>query len=130
MEIRIIIAGSRTFNDYDKLKAAVSDVIVRLKKQIDDIVEIKIVSGRARGTDRLGERYGNEHGYRVVEFVPDWDGLGKKAGYIRNVHMAEYSVEDGNQGVLIAFWDGESRGTMHMINIAKKYGLDVHVVEV
>lgn len=130
MEIRMIIAGSRTFNDYNKLEVAVSDVIGGLKNQIGNPIQIKIVSGKARGADRLGERYAREYGYEVVEFIPDWAGLGKKAGYIRNVNMAEYASEDENRGVLIAFWDGESRGTMHMINIARRYSLQVYVVEV
>lgn len=128
MELRIIIAGSRTFNDYIKLEASVSEVIDNIKH--DDDTEIKIISGGARGADRLGAKYGHEYSYRVVEFLPDWDNLGKKAGYIRNVQMAEYAVEDDNKGVLIAFWDGESKGTMHMINIAKRYGLDVYVIGV
>ena len=130
VNIKIIIAGSRGFTDYTKLKAAVFDIVENIKRDGDSPVDITIVSGGARGADRLGERYGHEYGYKVVQFIPDWDTLGKKAGYLRNVSMAEYASRDCDKGVLIAFWDGDSAGTGHMINIAKRNGLEVHVVEV
>ena len=88
----------------------------------------RIISGGARGADTLGERFANEMGLEIFRFIPDWDGLGKRAGYVRNAEMAKFAVEDGNYGVLIAFWDGQSRGTKHMIDLAKRYGLEVHVV--
>jgi hypothetical protein len=69
----------------------------------------------------LGERYANEKGYRVKRFIPDWDGLGKKAGYLRNEQMAKYA------DALIAFWDGNSKGTKHMIDLGNKYGLKVKI---
>lgn len=65
----------------------------------------------------------------VVKFPADWDRYGKRGGYIRNEEMAKYSVKDNNYGMLIAFWDGESRGTKHMINLANKHGVEVHVVK-
>lgn len=54
---------------------------------------------------------------------------GKSAGYRRNVEMAKFAIEDQNKGLLIAFWDGKSRGTKWMIDIAKRYDLDVEVVQ-
>ena len=41
--------------------------------------------------------------------------------------MAKYASED-KQGALIAFWDNESRGTKHMIDLAEKYNLHTRVV--
>lgn len=81
-----------------------------------------------RGADTLGERFAKEFGLEVKRFIPDWDSLGKRAGYVRNAEMAKYSVEDGNDGMLIAFWDGKSKGTKHMIDLANQYKLEVHVV--
>ena len=43
--------------------------------------------------------------------------------------MAQIASEEDCYGVLIAFWDGESKGTKHMINLAEKYGLEVHVIK-
>ncbi len=73
----------------------------------------------ARGADRLGERYAKERGYPVRLFPADWEKFGKSAGYRRNAEMAKYA--DG----LIAFWDGRSAGTGHMIYLAKKNAIKV-----
>ena len=124
-ELRIIIAGSRDFNDYELLKKSAIEIITK-KTMLPDLT--RIISGGARGADTLGERFANEMGLEISRFIPDWDGLGKRAGYARNAEMAKFAVEDGNYGVLIAFWDGQSRGTKHMIDLANKYGLEVHVV--
>lgn len=113
MRFKVIIAGGRDFNDYNKLRE-VCDYY--FKNQID----IEIVSGCARGADSLAIQYAKERGYQVKKFPANWD-LGKQAGYLRNVEMGEYA------DALIAFWDGESRGTKHMIDIANNLGLKVRV---
>lgn len=112
---RVIVAGGRDFNNYEALASSLD----HLFKHIND--EIQIVCGLARGTDRLGERYAKKNGYKVVYFEPNWAEYGKSAGFKRNVEMAEYA------DALVAFWDGKSRGTKHMIDIAKEKGLDVRV---
>ena len=124
-ELRVIIAGSRDFSDYELLKKSAIEIITK-KTMLLDLT--RIVSGGARGADILGERFANEMGLEISRFIPDWDGLGKRAGYVRNAEMAKFAVEDDSYGVLIAFWDGKSRGTKHMIDLAKRYGLEVHVV--
>ena len=126
-EIRIIIAGSRDFNDYKLLKTSMRDILKNTS--LEGVNKIKIISGTARGADQLGERFAKQFKLEVVKFPADWDRFGKSAGYIRNEEMAKYSVKENNYGMLVAFWDGESRGTKHMINLAKKHGLDVHVIK-
>ncbi len=113
--MKVIIAGGRNFNDYNKLRESCDNILVNQK-------DVEIVSGTAAGADTLGERYAQEKGYEVKKFPAQWDLYGKSAGYKRNQQMAEYA--DG----LIAFWDGKSRGTKHMIDIANKMGLKVRVV--
>lgn len=115
---RLIVAGSRDFNNYELLKQK-CDCLLSRKQQTHSII---IVSGTARGADRLGERYASERGYRVERFPADWQHDGKAAGFIRNARMAE--VADA----LIAFWDGRSHGTEHMIDLARKHELQVRVV--
>lgn len=116
---RIIIAGGRDFNDYNLLKEKVDNLISEKRKTH----QIYIVSGKARGADSLGEKYANENGLNIVEFPADWDKFGKSAGYKRNVEMAE------NADALIAFWDGDSRGTKHMIDIAKEKNLPTRIIK-
>lgn len=127
-ELRVIIAGSRDFDDFSKLMNSCIDILSDITNKNDDLDKIRIVSGTARGADLLGEQYAKVAGYEVSRFPADWDGLGKRAGYVRNAEMAKYAMADGNYGVLIAFWDGKSKGTKHMIDLAEKKGLKVHIV--
>ena len=113
--MRIIIAGGRDFNNYDLLKERVN---VFCKKA--DITEI--VCGEAKGADSLGRRFAEENNIPVTSFKPNWQDLGKKAGILRNIEMGNYGTH------LIAFWDGKSRGTNHMINYMKEVGKPFRVV--
>lgn len=134
--LRIIIAGGRDFNDYEYLNKSVTEILFDLgyRNVVTGITRenvkkmIEFVSGAARGADSLGEKYAKECGYTVKRFPADWNTYGKRAGYIRNEQMAKYAMRDNSYGVLIAFWDGKSRGTKHMIDLANKHGLEVHVV--
>lgn len=128
MELRVIIAGSRDFNDFAKLKRECSELI-SAKTKIVEVEAIQIICGGARGADRLGEEFAKTYSYKAKRFLANWDKYGKSAGYIRNTEMAKYASEGGNVGMLIAFWDGNSRGTKHMIDLAKRYGLDAHVIK-
>jgi hypothetical protein len=113
--MKIIIAGSRNFNDYNLLKSSCDNLLTQF-------TNIEIVSGTARGADKLGERYAREKGYSIKQFPANWDKFGKSAGYIRNDEMAQYA------DMLIAFWDGTSKGTKHMIDLANKRGIKVEIV--
>lgn len=129
-ECRIIIAGGRDFDDYELLRKSVNHVITKLLKY--DVVfspyDIVIVSGCAKGADLLAERFANEYRHRLALFPADWERYGTSAGPIRNAEMAKYAVSDDCYGVLVAFWDGESKGTKNMIDTARKRGLEVNVV--
>mgnify|MGYP001057317691 CR=1 FL=1 len=129
-ELRIIVAGSRDFKDYQLLSDKIMEYLTYMDETdiIENTSQVKFISGAARGADALGEQFAYTRGYDVVRFPADWGGLGRKSGYVRNAKMAEYAMADGNYGVLIAFWDGKSKGTKHMIDLAKKSGLDVHIV--
>lgn len=113
--MRVIIAGGRNFNDYILLSQKCDKAFSLLNK-------VEIVSGTANGADKLGERYANEKGHPIKRFPANWDKYGKSAGYRRNEDMAKYA------DALIAFWDGESRGTKHMIDLAKIHHLKVKVI--
>ena len=114
---KVIIAGGRNFGKYDLMKKWCDHYLSKQKK------DIEIVSGTARGADQLGEKYAQEKGYSIKRFPADWLGNDKSAGYIRNKQMAEYA------DALIAFWDKKSKGTKHMIDLARKEGLQVKVVK-
>lgn len=71
----------------------------------------------------MGERYARERGFQLRRFPADWEQYGKSAGHIRNAKMAD------NADALIAFWDGESKGTKNMIDNARRKGLAVRVIQ-
>lgn len=112
--MKYIIAGGRDFDQFDLMCETCEKIIA-------GDPDVEIVSGAAVGADKLGEQYAKLKEYRVKQFPADWS-LGRKAGPLRNIEMSKYG------DVLIAFWDGESRGTKHMITIAKERDLDVHVI--
>lgn len=117
-EFRLIVAGSRSFSDYPLLKQTLD----WLGNEIYAAESVSIVSGMARGADLLGYHYAKEHNIKCYKFPANWEGLGKRAGFIRNMEMAKFS------NALVVFWDGESRGTEHMINTMKQLGKPVHIV--
>ena len=114
---KVIIAGGRHFSDYQFLKETCDSLL----DELDETIEI--VSGTARGADKLGEKYAREKNYQIHRFVAQWDKFGKSAGYRRNAEMADFA------DMLIAFWDGESKGTSHMIDLANAKNLGVVVMK-
>ncbi len=115
-----IVVGSRSFNDYDFLCQKLDHILKNQKK-------ICIISGGAAGADSLAKKYALEKNYIFKEFPANWKLYGNMAGLIRNRKMCEYALSQGKCG-MIAFWDGQSKGTMHDINLAKEYDIDNRVI--
>lgn len=116
---RLIIAGSRTFNNYELLK---EKVLFFLQNKLNFREQIIILSGRANGSDKLGEKFAFEHNFNVELYPADWDNKGKSAGYIRNIEMIN------NADAAIVFWDGKSKGTEHLIKNCKKRNIPIRIV--
>ncbi len=81
----------------------------------------EVVSGGAIGVDRDGEYYAKVNQLPCTRFIPKWDELGKRAGFVRNQEMANYA------DALVAIWDGKSKGTEHMISCMKKLNKPTYV---
>jgi len=122
VNLRIIVAGCRSFNDYDYVKEKIDEVISKY-----DCDYIEIITGGAKGADLLGNRYARENNIKLTIYHAQWTNYGKSAGFIRNTQMAQWAKEDGHKGVLIAFWDGKSRGTSHMVGIAKSKRIKTYI---
>lgn len=110
--MKTIIAGSRTISDY----AVIVDAVKASGFEITEVI-----SGSAQGVDRLGETYAQKNNLALKRFPAEWDKYGKSAGYRRNEQMAEHAE------ALIAIWDGKSKGTKHMIDIATRKNLKVYI---
>jgi hypothetical protein len=105
--MKLAIIGSRSFTNIELAE----QVFVSFFPQ--DRVSL-IVSGGAKGADLIGKELAKKHSIELLEFLPDWHGLGKSAGFIRNRKIVESS------DMVLAFHDGTSRGTQNSLDIAKQ----------
>ena len=108
--MRVAIVGSRSFNNFYVLENNINSVI--------DSNDISlIISG--------GERYANKYNIETLIFKPEYDKYGRKAPLIRNKTIVE------NCDIFIAFPTSDSRGTRHVINIAKNLlqPCNIHIYE-
>jgi hypothetical protein len=117
MLMRVIVAGGRDFEDYQLLKRTACKLLTKYHPE-----EVTIISGCAMGADSLGEELARDMGYGVRAHPANWERYGKSAGYRRNAEMADVATH------LLAFWDGKSKGTKHMIDLATKKGLTIKIV--
>lgn len=102
------VVGCQTITDYEAFKVVMSRVM-----QLSEWCFQTIVTGGSKGVDTMAERIAKESGLAVIVHKPDWKAYGKGAGIKRN----EYIVADSD--LVIAFWDGESKGTKNSIERAK-----------
>lgn len=118
---RVIVAGSRTITDRDFVWRKIEATTRRLWGRSG----FEIVSGLAAGPDTLAVQWAEHAGFAgsVVRFPAEWNRYGRSAGPIRNTQMSWYGTH------LLAFWDGKSSGTRHMIETAQRDGLRVRVIE-
>jgi len=113
--MRVLVCGSRHFNDYELLEDVLKQYDIR-----------RIIHGAARGADSMAARYGEEHGITVEAYPANWAEHGGAAGPIRNVAM----LKGGNPDMVVAFLAPNSKGTKHMIEISQKAGIPVEIVNI
>lgn len=132
--MRVLVCGSRTFNNYAKLCNVLDDL------NLDEKQPITIIGGEARGADTLGKRYAEECGYNYEGYPAQWNTYGKRAGPIRNRQM----LVEGKPDLVVAFLgpvavqefnyglsDSKySPGTKDMINQSKEADVPVKVIEI
>lgn len=109
--MKVAVIGSRSFNDYKKLKSVLSEFDISL-----------IVSGGAKGADKLAEKYAKENNIPTSIHLPNYDEFGKFAPLVRNNNIIEEAES------VIAFWDGVSLGTKYTIDIAIKADKNLTVI--
>ena len=107
MAKKVVIGGCRDYTDYVFFKSRIDEI---LKDEKDEII---IISGHCSGIDLMGERYAEENGVKVEIFLPEWEKYGRATGPIRNKKMVERA------DLVIAFWDGISKGTKSLIKYAQ-----------
>ena len=115
--MKLAVVGSRGFSDYDLMTIVLDEYYLLAQG------DLEIVSGGAPGADRLAQLYADEGQIPCKIFPAQWHKYGKRAGYVRNADIIDYADE------VVAFWDSESKGTLHSINLAKKVSKTVVVIE-
>ena len=121
--MRIAIVGSRTFTDYDKFHDLLMKALCEFKVNIATGA-VTFISGGAIGVDSMAEQFCKQYSWPCKVIKPDWNRYGKSAGFIRNTEI----VEDAD--LVLAFWDGESRGTLDSIRKATLNKKPVYIVGV
>lgn len=129
--MKIAVVGSREFKDknfvFDTLNNILKSTFIDQKDKIRKRAStytfdpITIISGGAKGVDSWGEEFAHCQNCLVKIFYPDWDKYGKRAGFLRN----ELIINEADK--VIAFWDGQSKGTKHSIDLAIKAGKPVDI---
>ena len=121
---KILICGSRgCTEDVDQI-GLWSEVANHFMND-DGLLTVEgIISGGARGADKYAENFAKDVSLPIEVFKPDWKLHGKRAGYLRNITMLEQEGVD----LVIALWDGESKGTKHTIDCALSRGIDLRVI--
>ncbi|ERP31391.1 DUF2493 domain-containing protein [Chitinivibrio alkaliphilus] len=111
--MKVAVIGSRSFSTYEIMAKHLSTYAIS-----------EIVSGGARGADTLAEQYAACKNIPLKRFLPDWRRYGRAAGIRRNCDIINYADQ------VIAFWDGNSRGTKHSITYAQGQGKKIFIVRV
>jgi predicted Rossmann fold nucleotide-binding protein DprA/Smf involved in DNA uptake len=97
-----VVIGSRGITDYKLVKLS-----------LDKLKILRIVSGGAIGADTLAARYAKERNIPIIEFKPDYARHGRTAPLVRDRLIVDEAEE------IVAFWDGNSRGTKYTIDYAR-----------
>ena len=117
-KMKIAIVGSREFKDEVYVKAKVQGIFLAWRPN-----NPILVSGGAKGVDTWAEEEVKVYDFPTIIYLPEWEKYGKSAGFRRN----ELIINSAD--LVIAFWDGKSKGTKHSIDLAIKSGkpLDIYV---
>lgn len=114
----VVVCGSRDFADPFRVSLEIDARIAKLP------AGCTVLTGGAAGADAIAHESARRHGLPVSVMRADWEEHGKRAGIVRNLQML-----DENPDLVIAFWNGASKGTRHTITEAQKRGIPTEVHE-
>lgn len=117
--MRVIVCGSRGWTD----EQAIIDRLTALPAGATIVVGYNPKTGRPRGADKMAYLAARVLGLDVECHPADWEQHGKRAGFVRNGEMAQAGAD-----LCVAFWDGESSGTLGMITSAKRHKIPVEMI--
>jgi hypothetical protein len=109
--MKLAIIGSRTFNDVNFFVEILHNHF--FNGFTSKYLPFEIISGGAKGADTLAANFASVHNIKYVEYPAEWAKYGKSAGFKRNQQIINAC------DMVVAFWDGKSKGAEHSINLAK-----------
>ena len=117
---RILVTGSREFSDYTTICLELGAVMKRLIATEGTCPDVIVVHGAAKGADTLAERAARAFGMGTEPHPADWDGYGRRAGFIRNAEMVSLGAD-----LALAFYKqgAGNKGTDHCAKLAEKAGI-------
>lgn len=105
--VYVMVSGSRTWRS----RAAIHRAF-RAWQSTTGAKNVTLVYGGAAGADRLSADVAEtEMGWDLDLHLADWHTHGKHAGILRNLEMLAHDISH-----VFIFWDGQSRGTKHVID--------------
>lgn len=116
--MKVAIIGSRAYKNYASICAQMDELLIFFDNAFTDVI-----SGEARGVDKLGAQWARSRDISVIEKPADWK-LGQGAGMARNTNIVQEA------DFIVAFWDGKSLGTRDSLNKCKKFGKRYKIVRV
>jgi hypothetical protein len=122
---KLIVAGGRDYTDYERMIHEIDEYIASNREAMT-APTVAFVSGMSRGADKLAVRFARQYVYVLHKFPAQWwtknGDLNIAAGFERNQQMAEFADK------LLAFWNGKSKGTAHMIQCMQRLNKPVSIV--
>ena len=114
--MKVLVCGSRKVSDPDATRNAIAARLGSLPK------DVTILHGGANGVDMWADAIAWAMGLPATVMPADWETHGRSAGILRNNDMLDLEPD-----LVLAFWDGSSRGTKHTIDEARRRGIPVEV---
>ena len=116
MDVKMAIVGSRNTGTVD-FSLIMDELRQRMKNPITEVI-----SGGAKGYDTMAAGWAILRGIAVTELRPDYQKHGRAATFIRNRAIVD------SADIVVAFWDGKSRGTKYTIDYAEKKNKEIIIV--
>lgn len=115
---RVMVCGSREgFTDVEVMQA-LDELFHEHSYHPPHMI---VIHGAACGVDTIARRWASIHGAVLEEYPAEWEKHGKAAGYIRNKTMVD------SADIVVAFWNGKSKGTYNSINLALEARKELHI---
>ena len=118
--MRVLVCGDRNWTDCERVRIELLNLWNQHKEGLI------VIEGEARGADTCAAIAARKEGFNLERYPAEWNKYGKAAGHIRNQQM----LDEGTPNLVLAFHDNleQSKGTKHMVGIARKAGIEVRVI--